>query len=83
MVYLSSIISHSVVLCLLCRLSVGISAILGEWASRVLTGLVAKGFDSIARLGSHRRTHKSLLEWVVHTCPAGLDAKQANYCCYL
>ncbi|CAM9602527.1 unnamed protein product, partial [Scytosiphon promiscuus] len=44
---------------------------------RVLQGLVAAGFDDLARLGSHRRTHKSLLEWVVHSSPPGRDAKQA------
>ena len=43
--------------------------------SRVLTGLVHAGFDDIARVGSHRRAHKSLLEYVVHSCP-GRDAKQ-------
>ncbi|CAN0210954.1 unnamed protein product, partial [Ectocarpus fasciculatus] len=44
---------------------------------RVLMGLVSAGFDDIARLGSHRRTHKSLLDRVVHSSPPGRDAKQA------
>ncbi|CBN75854.1 prematurely terminated mRNA decay factor-like [Ectocarpus siliculosus] len=44
---------------------------------RVLMGLVSAGFDDIARLGSHRRTHKSLLDRVVHSSPPGRDAQKA------
>ncbi|CAN0177859.1 unnamed protein product, partial [Ectocarpus sp. 4 AP-2014] len=44
---------------------------------RVLMGLVSAGFDDIARIGSHRRTHKSLLERVVHSRPPGRDAQKA------
>ncbi|CAN0187178.1 unnamed protein product [Ascophyllum nodosum] len=43
---------------------------------RVLMGLMRRGFDSIARVGSHRRTHKSLLGCVVHSS-CGRDAQKA------
>lgn len=43
----------------------------------MLTGLVNADFDDIARVGSYRRTHKALLEWVVHSCP-GRDTKQVR-----
>ena len=45
--------------------------------SRVLMGLMRRGFDSIARVGSHRRTHKSLLGCVVHSS-CGRDAQKVS-----
>lgn len=35
------------------------------------------GFTDIARVGSHRRVDKALLEWVVHGA-AGRDTKQVK-----
>ncbi|CAM9744014.1 unnamed protein product [Discosporangium mesarthrocarpum] len=44
---------------------------------RVLTGLVDAGFTDIARVGSHRRVHRSLLPWVVNGPSPGKDIKQS------
>lgn len=41
-------------------------------------GLAGAGFDDIARVGSYRRIHKSLLGFVVHDLSPGRDLKQVR-----